>query len=118
MYKLINPVLINHRAEEWGGKEMVIDIIKMLKIEYDEKIVLIENAIKTRDFKGIKELVHPIKSNFYFFVDRESEFGAKIQELENKGKFVDETNLDQLFSYFKTSSQITLDELDEFIKDF
>jgi len=118
MYKLINPNLINSRVDEWGSKEMVIEIITMLKGEYNDKIVSIEKAVTSRDFKGIKELVHSIKSNLYFFLDRTSEFGVKIQELENKGRDSDSSNMDQLFEYFKTNCETTLNELDQFVAVF
>ena len=120
MYKLISPALIDHRAEEWG-KEMVIDIIGMLKEEYKEIIALLEKAIKNNDFLGefgIKEKVHYIKSNLYFFVERESDFGIKIQEFENKGKNSDGTNLEETFEYFKSKCLQTFEELDDYIKNF
>jgi len=117
MYELINPDLIQHRADEWGGNEMVVEIINMLIGEYDDRIVLIEKAVKSRDFKGIKEEVHSIKSNLYFFVEKESGFGTKIQQLENKGRDADANDLDQLFDYFKANSELTMKELSQVIKE-
>ncbi len=115
MYELINLDLIKTRIEEWGGEEMVIEIMNMLIDEYYNSIPLIESAVKNVELNKIKELVHPIKSNFYYFVDRDGEFGKKIQEFENKGKFEDPTNLDYYLNYFKTNAEKTLEELQDYM---
>nr|NQU89892.1 hypothetical protein [Bacteroidota bacterium] len=118
MYQLINTDMIGTRVEEWGGEEMVSQIIQMLEDGYNSSIGKIETAVNSRDFKSIKELVHPIKSNFYYFIDKTSPFGLKIQKLEDKGRDEDESELDEFLEYFRLHAEQTLSELKEFTKDF
>lgn len=118
MYKFIDPTIVETRVEEWGGKDMVIDIVGMLEESFNSGIEEIKQAVAERDFKKIKEMVHPLKSNFYYFFDRNSEFGAKIQEFENKGKNQDPSMLDEYCKIFETNGKLTLEELKEFTSHF
>lgn len=118
MYKFIDPGLINTRAEEWGGMEMVGEIVNMLDESFHSNIPEIEQAVAQRNYQKIKEMVHPLKSNFYYFFDRDTDFGKKIQEFENKGKNQDSTQIEEYLQLFVTNGKITLKELKEFTSQF
>jgi len=121
MYKLINPDQIKQLANDLGDKQEVIQIIDMFLASYNDKMALIENAIKNKNFPGYTGLqgyVHDIKSNLYLFLDKETAFGAKIQVLEDKGRYSDETDLEHLFEYFKMNADKTIEELNQFLKEF
>jgi len=118
MYKLINPDYINRQFIEQLGRETYVEIIcDGFKETYKETLAEIEVAVKNRNFKGIKEKVHSIKSNLLFFFDRTSEFGIKIQELEDKGRNEDEKDIEMLFENFKLNCEKTIEELDRFLKE-
>ncbi len=117
MYKFIDPAMVKSRVDEWGGKDMVIDIVGMLDESFHENLGKINQAVSTLDFKQIKELVHPLKSNFYYFFDRNTEFGVIIQDFENKGKNEDPSNLDEYYNIFEKNGKLTLEELKEFVSN-
>lgn len=118
MYKFIDPELIKTRAEEWGGMEMVGEIVSMLDESFHSNLPEIEEAVAKRDLNKIKDLVHPLKSNFYYFFDRYTDFGKKIQEFEDKGKNQDPTMLEEYLQIFSTNGKITLAELKEYTSQF
>jgi hypothetical protein len=131
MYKLISPSLIKDLFKEIGGDEMVVEVFGMLKDEYNNRIVLIEEAIKNNDFIRIKESVHPLKSNLNYFVEKKSEFGLMIQDFEDKGAkgkeiqdpemkrlYASEMKFDQLFQHFKMKCHETFAEIEDYTKSF
>ncbi len=117
MYKIIDPVLINQRIEEWEA-ELFIDIFNLFKESYYEKMEQIAEVVRKRDFKGIKEKVHPMKSNFKYFCNNTCEFIEKTQELENKGDRKESEGLDQLHDYFAKNADLAFNELEQFVKEF
>lgn len=130
MYKLISPSLIKELFAELGGDEMVVEIFGMLKDVYNEKIVIIEEAIKNNNFYGIKEHVHPLKSNLNYFVEKKSEFGIMLQDFEDKGfkgkdiedpekkrLYASEMKFDQLLQHFKLKCQETFAEIEDYTKN-
>jgi len=131
MYKLISPSLIKELFAELGGDEMVVTIFSMLKDFYSTEIVVLEEAIKNNNFIGIKESVHPLKSNLNYFVEKKSEFGLMLQDFEDKGFkgkniedpemkriYASEMKFDQLLQHLKMKCQETFVELEDYTKDF
>lgn len=131
MYKLISPSLIKELFAELGGDEMVVEIFGMLKDEYNNKIQLIEEAVKNNDFIEIKATVHPLKSNLNYFIEKKSEFGRMIQDFEDKGFngkeihdpekkkiYAEEMKFDQLLQHFKLKCNETFAEIEHYTKDF
>lgn len=117
MYKLIDTVLINQRIEEWEF-EFFIEIFNMVKESYHKNMKEIAEVVINRDFKGIKEKVHPMKTIFKYFCDENSEFIVKTQELEDKGDRKESAGLEQLHDYFARHADLAYNELEQFVKEF
>jgi hypothetical protein len=117
MYKLIDPDLIRQRIEEWE-LELFIEIFNIFKESYHKNMEEIAEVVRIRDFKGIKDKVHPLKTNFKYFCDEYSEFIKNTQELENKGDRKESAGLDQLHDYFARHADLAYNELEQFVKEF
>jgi len=118
MYRFIDPEMVNSRIEEWGGQEMLLEIISMLDNDFNLKTKSLLPAAVNLDFTTVEEIVHPLKSNLLLFVNESSEYGKLIKDLLAKSRNHESFRIKEDCEVFVTSGLKTLEELAEFTSEF
>lgn len=117
MYKFIDPDIVISRIEEWGSKEMLIEIIEMLDSDFNLKTQNLLPAARVLDYKTVEEIVHPLKSNLLLFVNENSEYGKLIKSLLGKSRERNSFRIAEETEIFINDGFSTLQELKKFISN-
>jgi hypothetical protein len=126
MYKYINPKgkFITEYLE-LGGKELVFEVLKMIPKDYENRIIVLEKAVKEYDYPAIQMEVHTIKANFRQIVEVDNEFMVFIQDFEDDSREIAERaekkididhaiDFSEYYERFKRESDLVAREIDHF----
>jgi len=94
---------------QWYGKDVEIELIGILKEEYDDRMGKIARNVADRDFEQLKFNAHSLKgsiANYHAFEPVEL-----VRELESKAKENDADGIDDLLIRLQVSTKCLLDEL-------
>lgn len=94
---------------QWYGKEVEVDLIGILKDEYNDRMAKIEQNVADRDFEQLKFNAHSLKGSIANYHAPEPLELAR--ELEMKAKENNSEGLDEVLIKLKATTQELLDEL-------
>lgn len=97
-------------------KEIVNEIINIYITEYPERMAKLEELINIGDLDQIYKTAHSLKGVTANFFDKESEELARV--IEEKGRAGDTSNLKDLFTQLKASTDKLVAELENLKKEY
>jgi len=100
---------------QWYGKDVEIELIGILKEEYDDRMGKITQNVASRDFEQLKFNIHSLKGSISNYHAPEPIELAR--ELEQKAKDNNPDGMDELFIRLQASTKCLLDELLEHRQD-
>ncbi|MCF8218050.1 MAG: Hpt domain-containing protein [Bacteroidales bacterium] len=80
------------------GDDMIIELIDTFLQDYPEKLSVLNDAIKNKDFETINRYSHSLKGSLGIFSADEARDAA--YRLELAGKNNDDSNLNELYAQF------------------
>lgn len=94
---------------QWYGKDVEIELIEMLKNEFDERMEKIAQNVACLDFDQLKFNAHSLKGSIANYHAEEPVMLAR--ELETKAKERNADGMNELYQKLMISTKVLLEEL-------
>lgn len=106
---MINRQELNENLLNYIENHQFIEILDLFFSDFEERFRLLHQSVATRDFKTLKAVTHPLKSNIKIFRDPVStEHIEKLDEMASKEV---EKGIEKTLENFEISARNLLEEL-------